>query len=316
MKTKITTKKLNLELQKSYHRSTNKTNKSISFPGNIKVYDIGRDTLLVEIDESQVIKNMQENENSIDGWGLVLNRWLNKKIVLHWSVPKNIANLHYQRFLFRIKCFIKFFSPNISLSEEAILNLNDLRLSDNEIFHTNESTGTKRNLITKSILTTEHDYELFFYNNNNIFQTILNTTTSTHKFFRQFPIGLFKHKKATKNAVFTHKKSAIDLISCDTESLNIYELKKPKNKSIGIISELFFYTIFMMNIVDGKFVLPKGSSFNFSDIKRISSFMLVEQNDLHPLIDIELINIIKSKELNFGVIFYEIEGDNCVLTTM
>jgi len=312
----MTPKKIESDLQAAFLSAYNIKNKSISFPENISVYNEDNNTYRLHIKSDYTSKNMQTNENAIDSWALILNRWLGKNIILDWDFPKNICDLHYQRFLYRINEFERYFNPLISLSQNAKNNLNDLRINENEEYYTNSPSKTNRNKPVKIPLKSEDDYEVFFLQNSQLFNSVLQGATKKHSFFRQLPVGLFKKEVFIPNAIFTHKKSAIDLISWDKDNLFIYELKKPNNKSIGIISELFFYTRFMSAVIKKQFLLPKKSNLQFSNIKSIKSYMLVKKDNIHPLIDKELLNFLNTKDLFFGVIFYEFNNNECSLTEL
>ncbi len=57
----------------------------------------------------------------------------------------------------------------------------------------------------------------------------------------QLPVGLFKEFVLEKNTFTPRNGSQIDIWQLSGNTLNIYELKDKKNKSVGIISELMFY---------------------------------------------------------------------------
>ena len=59
--------------------------------------------------------------------------------------------------------------------------------------------------------------------------------------YDQFPCGLFYVNKENPNRLFNH--GAFDLWGIDGEgNICLFELKEEKNHSLGIISELFFYS--------------------------------------------------------------------------
>ena len=83
----------------------------------------------------------------------------------------------------------------------------------------------------------------------------LAATFSLEKVGRQFPVGLFKNKVSRATKVFTGGKSAIDLVGINekTNCLWVFELKAEGNQRMGIVSELFFYVVFMRDVIKGNF---------------------------------------------------------------
>ena len=74
-------------------------------------------------------------------------------------------------------------------------------------------------------------------------------------------MGLFIGEKGRDTAVFTNGHSAIDLWNRYDNTINVIELKT-HNRMIGIITEIFFYSNYMLDLVcdDGLFKLAEGGT--------------------------------------------------------
>jgi hypothetical protein len=109
---------------------------------------------------------------------------------------------------------------------------------------------------------------------------------------RQRPVGLFKNKVAVSNQIFPGGSSAIDLIGSSRGTILVFELKKPGNIKVGVISELIFYTSVIRDAAGSgaPFQFPEarsapGTTVRSSDIRgciKIEAVLL--HDDRHPLI--------------------------------
>ena len=121
---------------------------------------------------------------------------------------------------------------------------------------------------------------------------------------RQLPVGLFDEEKyGEKHAIFPAKHAAVDLWSVDEKFLYLYELKCPGNIPIGIFSELWFYSMFMNDVLREKFkagqkqgkIEPHLKEIKSIGPKIIQSFFLVQR--LHPALTYnkkDALNIVNS----------------------
>lgn len=66
-------------------------------------------------------------------------------------------------------------------------------------------------------------------------------------FYRQLPVGLFREQIKKENRFFSGTKSAVDLWSCQDDTITIFELKARTTK-IGMVSELFFYAQYIYDM--------------------------------------------------------------------
>ncbi|MPN32177.1 hypothetical protein SDC9_179653 [bioreactor metagenome] len=127
-------------------------------------------------------------------------------------------------------------------------------------------------------------------------------------FYNQLPVSLFKNNVDDNSRIF---EGFLDIWGIDEakEEVNIFELKKPDNYPLGIISELLFYTLFQRDILDKKIIYKNIE--NIKDYRGIKS--LINSNctkvkgyflttKLHPLIDEKLITF-----MNFHLKSYDIQ---------
>lgn len=122
---------------------------------------------------------------------------------------------------------------------------------------------------------------------------------------RQLPVGLFKDKKSVENSIFTGKKSAIDFWLLDGNEFNIYELKA-KNKMVGILTEIFFYSNYVRDVYWHKKLQKESCNVRLESpettnrdydklcsisngISKITGWLLADE--FHPLITEDVINI-------------------------
>ena len=140
----------------------------------------------------------------------------------------------------------------------------------------------------------------------------------------QLPVGIF-HDKVSKNTHYTTGyKSAIDLWAIKDKNLYIFELKKPGNNVLGVISELMFYTNVLHDIMshriryqyDAKMQIAIKRNFRgFGDLYRryesgeiqsINAVILADTT--HPLIQFSLLDFINdSARLKYCRIYYSME---------
>ena len=70
---------------------------------------------------------------------------------------------------------------------------------------------------------------------------------------RQMPVGLFDGPPAQGGRIFPGGKSAIDLVGVDHEgALWLFELKTDRNRKVGALSELFFYSMILRDARSGR----------------------------------------------------------------
>jgi hypothetical protein len=106
---------------------------------------------------------------------------------------------------------------------------------------------------------------------------------------RQLPVGVFSGHIAEATKIFSGKKSAIDLWGLDGKRLVLFELKNGRNKKLGALTEIFFYSMVMRDVQRGILAFdPKkaksGKSYlAISATRSIDAFILAPV--FHPLIE-------------------------------
>lgn len=240
-----------------------KNNKDIDFTTKMD-FVIENDILKVFIKEPT--QNMQSDDAAFEGWILVLKSWLPnvvKFVELDFEVPGNLSSdhyggsielSHYNRFLYRINNFSKMYPDwfSVDISKKQIISDFMEFLKDNKTI-LNHSSKKREDKIDKNSMEEQTEPNQGIYENDIerwfVFQEgkeLLYDTWNINKekIYNQLPVGVFYQKKATKYKIFPDKKSAIDFwgIGEDEISLHLFELKRGKNKKVGVISETLFYT--------------------------------------------------------------------------
>ena len=251
----------------------------------------------VHLPASAVSGNMQSNAGAFDSWCLALHRWCGAQVSLSWEAPRSDANLHYERFLYRLQRFDALFGDDwfvftdpTGAVERSKVNLNTGRLWLN-VGGPKPKTQKPRPNDAKTW--TEDHWEC------HLASSAIEHLERQFGFAagckdQQFPVGLFSESTPTAaSAVFPGAKSAIDIVAVDHERLWIFELKKAGNVGLGALSELIFYTSVMRDAVTGTFGFAepkKGISraervtpSKILDVTEINSVLLTPA--LHPLID-------------------------------
>ena len=149
----------------------------------------------------------------------------------------------------------------------------------------------------EDVLGTEGYVEKRFCDDGSKREEILEVQGKNVVMNRQLPVGLFKNEKSDATAVFTGKKSAIDFWLLYKNELNIYELKA-KNKMVGILTEIFFYSNYMRDVYwhnsletkqNVEILNPKKTDRSYNklcdgikNITKITGWILADE--FHPLV--------------------------------
>jgi hypothetical protein len=261
-----------------------------------------KEILHVYMKSGAVLRNMQENVASFEGWILALKAWgCIGKAVLDWQEPMDKTDGNYQRFLYRVDRFRNLF-PWFSVVRENLLN-------DSKLLKTNKLVLNGPTRIAK--VPDQHSREAEI-EKNLAESEWLKSEFHLVKTGRQFPVGLFTESVANKNKVFTGGKSAIDLVGIDKNSeLWVFELKAEGNQSLGILSELLFYTSMMADLANGIFsyednnsAAPEGRLHpsEVVGVKKIHGSLIASK--FHPLLSNErILNLLKrstSQIIDYG----------------
>jgi hypothetical protein len=201
---------------------------------------------------------MQDDAAAFEGWALALMAWCGvKRISIDWDEP-DASRLgsdpgHYQRFLYRLRSFADLLGAErveicrahrleglrVGPGKQAVLNVaNQCRISP-----FGETPCDWRAL-------NENQLECWLTAPNSPARQRLVSTLGLNKLDRQFPVGVFAGSVRKSNAVFTAGKSAIDILAIDdSRTLWLLELKAGANAKVGALSELFFYTAVMRDVL-------------------------------------------------------------------
>lgn len=251
-------------------------------------------TLLVKIKGLKA--NMQDDEASFDSWAIALKYHLREyieTITIDWE--RDFSNgedgiLHYNRFVYRLAKFVQTYSwahsakPIPVIPTTLYCNIGREKAASIDK-HSPESEGW---LECKYVMDHSMEYDVINH---------------------QFPVGIFHEKVSRTTHYTTGGKSAIDIWAIKNDCLSIFELKEPKNKPLGIISELMFYTNILDDILSHRIMYEEESKnvklavegdirgfkkfhevYEKGSINKIESIFLAD--NLHPLLSDELIDFI------------------------
>lgn len=218
-----------------------------------------------------------------------IKKHIRKKIYVFSSEER-----HCLRFLYRVSRFYtqykekKWFIVDENLSSLFENFLNDIEKKQinliNDTPTRNAKTNPKYPESTVEALMADHK--------NNVFWEALNGKTNDQKISRQLPVGLYlgNHTKGKEFFPTGH----IDLWTGNTEEIQVVELKA-ENPMVGIITEIFFYSNFVRDLVweHGAFTMNPPSKTekveklrgydtlfeNAAEIKKINGIMLADSYD-------------------------------------
>jgi len=304
------------KLRDAYSTECNESRR-ISLPSQIKFTQDGN-TVKMYLQASSLKKNMQENQASFEGWALAIKRWLPKEISnieLSWEHFSEISDPHYQRFLYRVKHFQSLFKDWFKISPQNIHEIGNLKTEEKgRTFCLNVPSKPRSSKLSDqtnsldSAMKTEHKLECFIVEH----QKTLCDLLEIDKVDRQLPVGVFRDRVSSKaeHGVFTCGHSAIDIwgINESLKNLFLFELKKTRNQSIGILSEMFFYSYVMLDVQIGRFKFHTANP-AIELTKSITTYILAPK--WHPLIDKNVLMMVNKAfeksalKIQFGAIKIE-----------
>jgi hypothetical protein len=310
-------------LQRNY-RNFIKNNRVI-IPEDLEISK-ENNTITIKYSQKHVTSNMQTDKVCFEGWALLFHTTEKLAIEVDWDEPifsekrekkgQAAEYGHYQRFLYRLKKFDQQF-PWFKVSKPNLVNSQFFYSSDPTIINLGDpkKRKDKRDQKTKGKRTgeyTEDELESLLTFDNQISNDLKNNL-NLKEITNQFPVGVFKGTVSKTSRVFTGGKSAIDIIGISKENkASVIELKRGggKNKKLGIISELFFYSNIINDIQNNEIQLesePEGFYQNLFKTKGVNGVMLAPE--FHPCIEkneiIDLLN--QNSEIDYLVV--KIEGD-------
>lgn len=278
-------------------------------------FTITDQTVKMHIPKDTIAKNMQDDSTAFEGWALVIKRWGNAdKVVLSWDRHTPVINGHYQRFLFRVKNFLRDFGSWFSISQDSQIYLEELRIKDTGTYFLNSPETNRKESEPQR---TESKYEIKF-TSNKFWGKDLKNASDAEFLYRQLPVGVFEGDIKKDNSIFTGGKSAIDIWGINHDELLLFELKAEKNNKIGIISELYFYSCIMRCVHTG--LLKHKNSGTYTDLDRIANTKKIKAYflapKLHPLIDllvVDELNVALAPNIEFQYLQFEESSDNITL---
>ena len=206
------------------------------------------------------ITNMQENGNDFEGWVMatyccIQQNGINKDIMLDlegtFQYESYEKNGHLGRFLYRAMKFVKQYDW-LELSDYLKAEVKKFEVYlHNGKFLNNVAQGTAGD---KNKADDENRVEIALAQNGRLKKNIKTVNIGENEVYRQLPVGLFAECVKRDNAVFTGGKSAIDLWTWNDDEITVVELKT-QNVMMGIITEIFFYSNYIYDLVreDGLF---------------------------------------------------------------
>lgn len=314
-------------------------NKNVNLPKNIGFYSNGYDVEIILTKEAAgFIKskyvNMQENSACFEGWAIAIKTYcLNEKTKFREIVLKvegedsglcfpNGINGHLGRFLYRALRFSQQYKEWFELSKP----LQDACNYFEKRYLINPQVKLVNNIAAKDAGDRGGESHIEnLLSENCCLNRVLNSN-SKYKTYRQLPVGLFMNKVEKGNVVFTGGKSAIDLWLYDdtTRSLNVVELKF-FNKMVGIITEIFFYSNYIYDML-----LRKNCSFSLNDEEKgddrgYGTLRVIKEQNIcdkiigvmlndktsgyHPLVSDEVVKTLNTNNMNSKLIYERCEYD-------
>lgn len=290
--------------------------------------------------------NMQDNAAAFEAWCFIIKAYTNIKnlkimldimldidgVVNDRYVGGRPSNGHLGRFLYRILKFKEQYGTCkeqygtwFVLSDE----LEAMRKSFADFLSSGKFVNnepSKEAEDDEDALGTEGYVEKRFCDDDSLGKLILGFSGKNVVMNRQLPVGLFKDEKFDATAVFTGKKSAIDFWLLYNNELNIYELKA-KNKMVGILTEIFFYSNYMRDVYWHNSLETKQNvtirnpqttdrSYDklcdgIENITQITGWILADE--FHPLITDDVINVMNDNgiesELQYDKKQYDLKID-------
>ena len=228
---------------------------NIIFPDSVSVSQNSDGNVTMMLRAGNVVKNMQTNEACFDAWALVIKANFYNVSSVHlifdkpdFNILTSIERQHYLRFLFRLFKFgelFDWFSCNHKI--EDLFASADFSFSTKYLVNKPTNFREQRSPVIPDIKLCSEDVIENIIIADDVVNDRFKSLFGLDNLDRQFPVGLFKSEGVIRiNRVFTGGKSAIDLwgYKSGNKDFHVFELKKYKNISVGMLSELLFYVFF------------------------------------------------------------------------
>lgn len=287
-----------------------KSNSSIKLPSSFEYF---RDNRSLYLKIKEATGKMQDDCGAFDSWAIAIKNWVPEidEIILKWEEPQNILELNYQKFLYRVEKLTEIFDW-LKLDVTAKALLQHLVIKKDVVYLVNEPTREEKKDAEKSEATYER---LFMRDYKDILANVVGMTNNI--FHNQLPCGVFNDKVELKNRIMI---GFIDIWGLNKEDkvFNLFELKKPDENPISIISEAFFYAMVRKSILDEKFTYedkPRVKNFrgiiDLINSKHDHINVHLLESKLHPLIDPAMLTLmndaLKKYNISFDFIRYSVD---------
>jgi len=285
-------------------------NSNVKFPRDIDFQMISN-TLFIEISSKAIFENMQNDSSAFEAWAIILKAYISNisRVVfkwedplLHFTLPNN--RQHYQRFLFRMRRFTDSYDWADIDKSNLVSFLQYVIPSDGTNILNIPSKKRPRNYkVLKS---------LSQYSESELEEFIMSHDLTNREFLKfsnlkivdnQLPVGVFKERKSNTTKIFTGSKSAIDIWGINKQNeVCIYELKNSKNKKVGCLTEMLFYSFLINDVIKGDLVFESLDYPGLKDIKnakRVNCFLLAPNT--HSLINTAVFDVLN--KTNSGITY-------------
>lgn len=274
-------------------------------PEGISFEQVGK-KLILHLSEGGLTSNMQKDICAFEGWALCIlanNPDTYEKVRIDWTPVSDFGGTndcprskhgHYYRFLYRAYKFKKNFPDLVEITPaiEEVFNIEEfkswvLNYPLGEVHKSGKTNINAESHLERRIL--ELMIPCFDYCDE------------------QLPVGLFYKGIGVKTSRTSRGLSQIDLWSVKQGTLTIYELKNDVNVSVGIISELMFYSNVMNDLRLHTFNYPETlvlQTNNYRHCKSLAEDIKKERirsiegvllaNNLHPRITPAVLNLMNN----------------------
>lgn len=280
---------------------------SIKFPRGIGFQE-NRHVITLTMRDSGV-KNMQDDSAAFEGWALCLKAGLDveaTKCCLKWNKPADPNDKHYQRFLYRADRFNSIFGGRdgwFFIDDESKEFIVDLEIKDDKKYFLNTPSTPDEDRRNDETKNKESRLENEILRQQDNLKDLKKLCPANLQ--RQLPVGLFREKVIKDNAIFPSKHSAIDLWGTNGDDLYIFELKAAGNCKVGVLSELFFYTMVLQDEQAGRFFRESCEGKSIRNTNQIKAFILAPE--LHPFITPKVFVLFNKKSRNKNIEFGYVE---------
>ncbi|WP_026512168.1 hypothetical protein [Butyrivibrio sp. LC3010] len=301
--------------------------KGIRFPRDIDF--IGDEkNITVELKYELIKKhNMQVAGNAFEGWAIAIHMVFSDMIVrlsVDLYPDAGLMKGHWARFIYRAMKFSEQYEW-FRVSEELASIIKTFKTDlDEKVLVNNIPTQDAKCIGEDIEAGLESEVEDKLARRGILHSYLPSYVGIDQEIHRQLPVGLFEindnmEKIGKKNAWFTYGHSAIDLWNINGDAINVIELKA-RNRMIGIVTEIFFYTNFVYDFVMNKkttgFIMsdiPEGVNENelrgYSElykskgkIRKVNGIMLVDDDNYHPCVTKDILVILNDNgkgDLNY-----------------